>query len=104
LPRLDTSTTPQLLPAERPIEQSTISLPSLDSQDWSVSGEMYRKKIEALRNEAGNGWLSVLSEEGWETQKSPAHGDFSPASTIRPSPTTPRPRSQQTIQSGRTLG
>ncbi|OBT44231.1 hypothetical protein VE00_05443 [Pseudogymnoascus sp. WSF 3629] len=107
LPRLDTTTTPQLLPAERPLEESTISLPSLDTQDWSVSGEMYRKKIEALRNEAGNGWLSVLSEEGWESQKPPAHhppGDFSPASTIRPSPTTPRPRSQQTIQSGRTLG
>jgi hypothetical protein len=68
---------------------------------------MYRKKIEALRSEAGNGWLSVLSEEGWESQKPPAHHpttEFSPASTIRPSPTTPRPRSQQTIQSGRTLG
>ncbi|ELR05991.1 hypothetical protein VC83_08154 [Pseudogymnoascus destructans] len=107
LPRLDTTTTPQLLPAERPLEESTISLPFLDTQDWSVSGEMYRKKIEALRNEAGSGWLSVLSEEGWESQKPPAHhppGDFSPASTIRPSSTTPRPRSQQTIQSGRTLG
>ncbi|KFY08196.1 hypothetical protein V492_06447 [Pseudogymnoascus sp. VKM F-4246] len=70
---------------------------------------MYRKKIEALRNEAGNGWLSVLSEEGWEAQKPPTasvaqQGDFSPVSTIRPSPTSQRPRSQQTIPSGRTLG
>lgn len=107
LPRLDTSTTPQLRPAERPLDSSTVTLPALDTQDWSVSGEIYRKKIEALRNEVGNGWLSVLNEEGWDSQKYPLHhppGDFSPASTIRPSPSTPRPHSQQTIQSGRTLG
>jgi len=107
LPRLDTSTTPQLRPAETTFDPSTLTLPNLETQDWSVSGEIYRRKIEALRNEVGNGWLSVLSEESWDAQKLPLHhtpGDFSPASTIRPSPTTPRPHSQQTIHSGRTLG
>jgi hypothetical protein len=88
---LDTSTIPQL----PPIEGLKFSSPEI--QDWSMSGEMYRKKIEALRNEVGNGWLSVLSEEGWEPQKSPAN-------TIRPNVTSPMANSQQAIHSGRTLG
>jgi hypothetical protein len=106
LPRLDTSTTPHLRAADPGLDASTLAL---ETQDWSVSGEMYRRKIEALRNEVGNGWLSVLSEEGWDAQKLPlqhASAEFSPASTVRPSPTTTmqRPKSQQTIHGGRTLG
>ncbi|KAK9238143.1 hypothetical protein V1525DRAFT_432157 [Lipomyces kononenkoae] len=31
--------------------------------DWTRQGEEYRKRIEALRNDFGSGWLSVLSEE-----------------------------------------
>jgi hypothetical protein len=88
---LDTSTIPQL----PPIEGLRLSSPEI--QDWSMSGEIYRKKIEALRNEVGNGWLSVLSEEGWEPQKSPVN-------TIRPNTTSPKANSQQAIHSGRTLG
>jgi Leucine rich repeat len=88
---LDTSTIPRL----PPIEGFKLSPPEI--QDWSMSGEMYRKKIEALRNEVGNGWLSVLSEEGWEPQKNLAN-------TIRPTATSPRANSQQAIHSGRTLG
>jgi len=88
---LDTSTIPQL----PPIEGLRLSSPEI--QDWSMSGEIYRKKIEALRNEVGNGWLSVLSEEGWEPPKNPVN-------TIRPNTTSSRANSQQAIHSGRTLG
>lgn len=103
LPRLDTTTTPQLLPKGRIFDQSAITV---DSQDWSATGEMYKKKIEALRNEVGNGWLSVLSEEGWDSQKPSLQPpcDFDPPSNIQPSPSNTRPQSQHTIQSGRTLG
>jgi hypothetical protein len=42
-----------------------------DQQSWSPSrewdsGEMYRRKIEALRDRVGNGYLSVLNEESWD--------------------------------------
>jgi hypothetical protein len=99
VPRIDTSGVPQLPPmqlktSEPPAVKSDISS---DPQDWKVGGEMYKKKLEALRTEVGNGWLSVLSEEGWDTHKDPAN-------TIRPSPATTRANSQQTIHSGRTLG
>jgi hypothetical protein len=100
-PRLSTladKSIPQLLPVESLFQQtSPIKVSPPDNQDWSISGEMYRKKIEALRNEVGNGWLSVLSEEGWEPHKSPTN-------PIRPSTTRIRANSQQAIHSGRTLG
>jgi Leucine-rich repeat (LRR) protein len=95
VPRIDTSVVPELSPAWK------------ESQDWDVSGEMYRRKIEALRDKVGNGYLSVLSEESWDAARPPNYAapDFSPASTIRPSPTTPRTTSAQAIPtSGRTLG
>jgi hypothetical protein len=88
---LDNSTIPELTPIEG------LKFTSPEIQDWSMSGEIYRKKIEALRNEVGNGWLSVLSEEGWEPQKSPVN-------MIGPNATSPRANSQQAIHSGRTLG
>ncbi|GKT88152.1 leucine rich repeat domain-containing protein [Colletotrichum tofieldiae] len=102
VPRIDTSVVPELPPI-----YTTRETPP-DSQDWDVSGEMYRRKIEALRDKVGNGYLSVLSEEGWDPSRPPTYSvpDFSPASTVRPSPTTPRTTSHHppAIYSGRTLG
>ncbi|KAI1082311.1 hypothetical protein F5B20DRAFT_569350 [Whalleya microplaca] len=95
VPRLDTTTV--LSPSTAPDSWK-------EAQDWNISGEIYRQKIEALRDKVGNGYLSVLNEESWESSR-PAYvdGDFSPASTIRASPTTRTP-SAQAIHSGRTLG
>ncbi|KAG4416836.1 hypothetical protein IFR04_010032 [Cadophora malorum] len=110
IPRIDTSVVPRLPPIETMAYDTPLAKPqhSKDPEDWKVSGEIYRKKLEALRNEVGNGWLSVLSEEGWESQRNPqqpfGNPDYSPANTIRPSPTTPRANSQQTIPTGRTFG
>ncbi|KAF9874016.1 hypothetical protein CkaCkLH20_08388 [Colletotrichum karsti] len=102
VPRIDTSVVPELPPI-----YTTRDAPQ-DSQDWDVSGEMYRRKIEALRDKVGNGYLSVLSEEGWDPTRPPTYTvpDFSPASTVRPSPTTPRTTTHHppAIHSGRTLG
>ncbi|KZL87642.1 leucine rich repeat domain-containing protein, partial [Colletotrichum incanum] len=102
VPRIDTSVVPELPPI-----YTTRETPP-DSKDWDVSGEMYRRKIEALRDKVGNGYLSVLSEEGWDPSRPPTYSvpDFSPASTVRPSPTTPRTTSHHppAIYSGRTLG
>ncbi|KAH7328537.1 hypothetical protein B0I35DRAFT_20668 [Stachybotrys elegans] len=75
-----------------------------DPQDWDNSGDMYRRKIEALRDKVGNGYLSALSEETWD----PALGYHS---TTIPSPpnlgpphTQHHPPPAQAIHSGRTLG
>ncbi|KAI1414666.1 hypothetical protein F5Y13DRAFT_13418 [Hypoxylon sp. FL1857] len=72
-----------------------------EAQDWNVSGEIYRQKIEALRDKVGNGYLSVLNEESWEPSRPTfISGDFSPTSTIRPSPVTRTPSAQAIPSAG----
>lgn len=114
VPRIDTSVLPRLPPMppvetihyETAIKPQPVKTP--DTPDWNISGELYRKKIEALRNDVGQGWLSVLSEEGWEAQKKNQptgyqSSEYDPTVTMRPGPTI-RAGSQPTIHSGRTLG
>ena len=76
-----------------------------ESVNSTLTGEAYRRKIEALRNDFGNTWLSALGDDGWAGQRSP--GSFVEKDV---SPTTLRPRPEgrklnQSITSGtRTLG
>lgn len=42
-----------------------------DGQDWDAAGGIYRRKIEALRDRVGTGYLSVLSEESWDGNTNP---------------------------------
>jgi hypothetical protein len=103
VPRIDSHADSELPPAYVTHDGQTVWK---EAQDWGASGEMYRRKIEALRNEVGNGYLSALSEESWDPSR-PAHyagSDFSAASTIRNSATTPRTTTAQAIHSGRTIG
>lgn len=105
---LETSGIPRLVPLDASPYDAPVVKSAVDSslqQDWKSSGETYRRKLEALKTEQGDGWLSVLSEEGWDTQKSQATevSSESPASTIRPEYISPRTNSQQTVSS-RTLG
>jgi len=109
IPRIDTSVVPRLPPIETVAYDNPLikTQTNQDTPDWNMSGEMYRKKIEALRTEVGNGWLSVLSEEGWEAQKNTqsqgySSPDFNVPPTIRPSSAVRT--NSQTIHSGRTLG
>jgi hypothetical protein len=83
-----------------PVPPSSHDSPSWEeSQAWDAGGELYRQKIEALRDKVGNGYLSVLSEESWD----PALGYHSPAA-IRAAHAPHHPPPAQAIHSGRTLG
>ncbi|KAI5465577.1 hypothetical protein BGZ63DRAFT_348416 [Mariannaea sp. PMI_226] len=62
VPRIDTSILPKLSSV---YPSNDASKDWNDAQDWDASGEIYRQKIEALRDKVGNGYLSVLSEENW---------------------------------------
>ncbi|UKZ63434.1 uncharacterized protein TrAtP1_004664 [Trichoderma atroviride] len=44
----------------------SFSAGNIPPQDWDSNGEIYRRKIEALRDKVGDGYLSVLSEESWD--------------------------------------
>lgn len=38
---------------------------SNELQNLNLNGDAYRQRVEALKNEVGSNWLSVLREEGW---------------------------------------
>ncbi|CAI6334467.1 unnamed protein product [Periconia digitata] len=88
---------------------SARSIPPIDTavdtqptHEIDVSGDLYKKKIEALRQDFGNTWLSALGDENWDAKSVtsfPSEQDFSPALQ----PTLARTPSQG-IVSGRTLG
>lgn len=106
VPRIDSSVVPQLPPIYTSAEgQSGWT----DPKDWDLSGELYRQKIETLRDRVGSGYLSVLSEEGWESSHPPSYhepdfGSPSPRSPHHSHTSTPRAVGVQAIHSGRTLG
>ncbi|KAF5974624.1 Leucine Rich repeat domain-containing protein [Fusarium bulbicola] len=103
VPRVDTNIFTDI-PAAYPSNDNVSTW--REAQDWDAGGEIYRQKIEALRNTVGNSYLSVLSEETWTTSR-PA--DFStpnvPSNTAMRTAHTPIHAPQaQAIHSGRTLG
>ena len=89
-----------------PTHQNQIDLsenvdsPTIDPEDVSDHGDIYRQKIEALKNDFGNGWLTALSEDKWDRRSSANDRDFSPVRTIKPT----RADSKGVSVSGRTLG
>ena len=99
-------------PTRTPTKASSVSSPTVlwkESQDWDVGGELYRRKIEALRDQVGEGYLSVLSEETWDPVRHPSQYHDNPfssaaSSPLHAGPVAPRPPSVQAIHSGRTLG
>ncbi|RWA14243.1 hypothetical protein EKO27_g884 [Xylaria grammica] len=101
VPRIDTNCIP------KPTTPSTTLEPRHpwgDLEDWNTGGEIYRHKIEALRDKVGNGYLSVLDEENWDTSR-PAFmtTDFGAPSPIHPGPGTPRMPSTAVMHSGGAL-
>ncbi|KAH7381595.1 hypothetical protein BKA66DRAFT_570729 [Pyrenochaeta sp. MPI-SDFR-AT-0127] len=97
----ETHTSHQQLP---PIDTTTKNKISESQEaEFDVGNDLYKKKIEALRQDFGNTWLSALGDENWDSTSVtgfPSERGYS-SPTIRP--TLPRTPSQS-IVSGRTLG
>lgn len=85
-PKLDTAfVSPTHSPKIRDLSDNEISPPH-SPEDLGSTTDVYRQKIEALKDELGSNWLSALNEERFADSK-PRTRDFSPAShtsTIRP--------------------
>ncbi|PHH72006.1 hypothetical protein CDD82_6224 [Ophiocordyceps australis] len=89
------------------VPQSPTNKPQIvgcDSQNWDVSGEAYRRKIEALRDRVGNGYLSVLSEEAWDGNGCYNANSVTAVPALRAGHLSPHVPAAQAVHSGRTLG
>lgn len=86
-------------PAKKPLPAIDTSIKSPASPpEFDVSSELYKKKIEALRQDFGNTWLSALGDDAWDAKSVTSY--TSPA--LRPA--LPRTPSQGIVSGGRTLG
>ncbi|MCJ1374711.1 hypothetical protein MMC20_005943 [Loxospora ochrophaea] len=107
LPKLETSLAPLDVHAGTSLPDKELSL-APDLQAVDLSGETYRKKIEALKEEFGNGWLGVLSEQGWNGKRAheiPGPGlDFNHINPGRIEAAHLRATSQGIVSGSRTLG
>jgi hypothetical protein len=93
-PQIDTTFSPPILRTG----SDPTSLPTV-----ATEGDTYRRRIEALRNDFGNGWLSALNDDAWDSHQRPAgfDGTFNPLGP----PTGPvRTATQGIVSGGRTLG
>lgn len=48
------------------LKEATVIPPSAQGKDWNAEGELCRQKLEALRQEVGHGWLTVLGDHAWD--------------------------------------
>ncbi|PSS00971.1 hypothetical protein BD289DRAFT_285337 [Coniella lustricola] len=76
VPRIDTSTVPKLPPVV-PTEDLTASSSWTDGNRWDMASELYRRKIDTLRSNVGDGYLGALREERWDANDAP-HFNESP--------------------------
>ena len=77
-------------------------------QGLKLNGEAYRRKVEALKEEFGSGWLSVLSKDDWDGRENSEiagpEKDTSGVAMIRPKVPNFPAANQKIANSGRTLG
>ncbi|PGH14228.1 hypothetical protein AJ79_03203 [Helicocarpus griseus UAMH5409] len=83
-------------------------LPAIQGLDWGTNGDSYRQRLEALKQEVGTNWLTVLGDETWDnSQKNftthTSSPEYSPVGPLRPT-VIARTSSQVIATGGRTLG
>ncbi|XP_044724267.1 leucine rich repeat domain-containing protein [Hirsutella rhossiliensis] len=76
----------------------------MESQDWDVGGEVYRRKIQTLRDRVGSGYLSVLSEESWDGTSSFNAAGSPSVPPLRAGHMSSNALPTQAVHSGRTVG
>ncbi|GAB7357687.1 hypothetical protein MBLNU459_g0359t2 [Dothideomycetes sp. NU459] len=73
LPPIDTSVAYSTPASSTQADEGTSPIPELE--DISVNSELYRQKIEALKSDLGNGWLTALSDDKWNQRSGTSERD-----------------------------
>ncbi|KAF2703985.1 hypothetical protein K504DRAFT_463062 [Pleomassaria siparia CBS 279.74] len=105
-PAQSAQTKPQqlLAPIDTALNAQSSPQQMANPPEFDVSSDLYKKKIESLRQDFGNTWLSALGDESWDTtsvKSFPSDRGYTSPS-IRPA--LPRTPSQGIVSGGRTLG
>ncbi|KAJ5636774.1 uncharacterized protein N7484_010087 [Penicillium longicatenatum] len=97
LPRQGNSSSPPLL-------QATAAQPN-PSQDWVLDQELCRQQLEALRQDVGQNWLTVLGDHPWDSPQNELAAHLARPGLDHPLPATPiRTNSHAILSAGHSLG
>jgi hypothetical protein len=111
--RLDSGTPSGSSSIQSPVKQMHSSSPHAvvqptPSKDWALDEELCRQQLEALRQEVGHSWISVLGDHPWDNaQKGFAAHHLAGAGLDHPViPTAPlvRANSHAILSGGHALG
>ncbi|KAL9107853.1 MAG: hypothetical protein Q9227_007271 [Pyrenula ochraceoflavens] len=76
----------------------------LKDRDWDIGSEAYRQKLEAVKAELGNNWLSVLGNRNWDAPSN-AHPAHHPSQVTSPiTPPLHRTANHAIASGGRSIG
>ncbi|KAE9967216.1 hypothetical protein BLS_006150 [Venturia inaequalis] len=89
-----------------PLHRANTETTAQSLTQLGADSEAYKQRIEVLRNDFGNGWLSALSDDNWEVhQRAPGfEAAFGTGSPLSPPLGPVRAASQGIVSGGRTLG
>ncbi|KAF3922040.1 hypothetical protein ABW20_dc0106975 [Dactylellina cionopaga] len=71
-------------PPTPPAKDITLSPNITPGEDWTLKGGEYKKKVELMKSELGNGWLSALADERWNSDPKGPQSPPSRGSTDQP--------------------
>lgn len=87
------------------IKGATLVQPAVQGIDWNVEPELCRQKLEALRQEVGSGWLTVLGDHAWDNTQREVNMRDAAKGLDRPTrDPLSRTSSQAVVSGARTLG
>lgn len=95
----------QLPPIDTTTKNNSLQPPlQLQQPEFDTSEDLYKKKIEALRQDFGNTWLSALGDDNWDSTSVTSFPSDRGYSSPTIQPALPRTPSQSIVSGGRTLG
>ncbi|KAJ5688686.1 hypothetical protein N7462_003078 [Penicillium macrosclerotiorum] len=91
-----------------PPSLQTTMLSSTSSKDWALDEELYRQQLEALRQDVGQSWITVLGEHPWDNSQKGLAANHLPGTGLDHAalPTAPlaRASSHAILSGGHALG
>ena len=99
---VSTKQAPNDVDLERRLYATPLQPLTISSLDYVNHNQDYRQKVEALKQEFGSNWISVLSEQGWDATRDLPKDENN--SFLPPMPVIHSVNSQAIASTGRTLG
>lgn len=92
----------QASPSPPPLQPAVVQ--SGTGKEWSLDEELCRQQLEALRQEMGHNWISVLGEHPWDSSQKDFTAHLTAAGLDLPAASLARASNHAILSGGHTMG